>query len=129
MGFRGLLMEARLWSVVRSATEIGETKDVPLTEPQPGLVGYWPLDAADPLVVRSLGTGYSVFPRTGSWVKSPLDLRQHTTGLMIMIGFDPKVQTDDPPGGASEDTPFVATCVKDLELEPMTVDSSPDVAR
>ena len=127
--FRGLMREMRYWNRARTASEIAKEWRYVLKKAQPGLVGYWPMDAADPLVVRSLGTEYLVLPRTGIWVKSPLDLRQHTTGLMIMIGFDPKVQTDDPPGGVSEDTPFVATCVKDLELEPMTVDSSPDVAR
>ncbi len=46
MGFSGLLMEARLWSVARSAIEIGVTKDVVLSEPQSGLVGCWPLSRA-----------------------------------------------------------------------------------
>jgi hypothetical protein len=43
-GFAGVIGEVRIWTVVRSATEIKQWMDQPLTGTEPGLLGYWRLD-------------------------------------------------------------------------------------
>lgn len=41
--FKGRLAEVRLWNVARTAEELSHSMHRTFAEPQPGLVGYWPL--------------------------------------------------------------------------------------
>ncbi len=43
-GFKGRLDDVRIWNTLRTATEIADNMDSPLTGEEDGLLGYWNLD-------------------------------------------------------------------------------------
>ena len=130
--FRGLMREARYWNRARSAAEIAGTWRIRMKKPKTGLVGCWPLDGMggnDPIAVPSLGTAASSPVRNGAWERCYLHLR-NGAGLVVMVcgggsGGSAPVRPPQP----SADATFVATCVKDLELEPPSVRTDIDVSK
>lgn len=63
--FAGFLREARMWSVARTAEEIGANKDRFLTGPQAGLEGCWPLTMNRGVVVNAAGGVYPLLAGGG----------------------------------------------------------------
>jgi hypothetical protein len=52
--FRGQIDSVRLWSVARSAQELGDSRFGGLDPAHPGLVGYWTFDEEEGQVIRNL---------------------------------------------------------------------------
>jgi hypothetical protein len=61
--------EIRIWDHARTLQEIALWHDVPLTGPQPGLVGYWNFDAADG--TDQSGLGNDGIPSAGVTFENP----------------------------------------------------------
>jgi hypothetical protein len=77
--YQGEIDETRIWNITRTAEEIQDTMNRPLTGNEPGLVGYWKMDEGDgQQVVDSssggiagvLGTTQNAEPSDPKWVES-----------------------------------------------------------
>lgn len=109
----GAIDEVRLWSVGRTQPEINTWRNVPISEPQPGLVAVWSLDGNGQDVVGPHdGTLMGVFtfvgnpaPPAGAWLTSP-----------EVPGFQFKVRIT-PPG----DTPIIGDRVNDCIQDTLCV--------
>jgi hypothetical protein len=66
--FAGLIDEARVWNVARSASEVASTKDAEITTPTTGLVARWGLDEGTGTVVAdSIGTTNGTAKKQPAW--------------------------------------------------------------
>ena len=98
--FNGLIDEVRIWNVARSETEIANNKDAELTGSEPGLVGYWKLNATPDTPYHQIVGGFddpyylSLDPKDGSvWVtdygnKQVVKLSSDGTELKRVDGFN-----------------------------------------
>jgi putative intracellular protease/amidase len=77
--FDGRIDEVRLWNVVRTAEEIGETMNSYVSETEPGLVGYWKMDeGSGQSFIDHSGHGHDGTLTDGSW-RSGIQLEPATT--------------------------------------------------
>jgi hypothetical protein len=69
--FAGLVAEVRIWNVARTAQQLNAAKGEPLSGPEPGLVGYFPLDSRAPASAedRSQTANHGVLRNGPVWVR------------------------------------------------------------
>jgi len=103
-GLHGLLDEVRLWDHAREEAEIACTMDWALTGAEPGLVGYWPLDAAPGGVTPdATGNGHDgTLVEEVELISSPFALTPSAGGDIPCFDFDGDAVT--PQDGDCDDT-------------------------
>lgn len=79
--FNGVMDEVRIWSTVRTQTEIQSKRYQYLNDQEPGLIGYWDMDDSPNQIVEDISTtrnngvrGPTSGPETGdpAWVVDPI---------------------------------------------------------
>jgi len=85
-GFKGEIVDVRVWDVARSKEDIQRDMNVELTGEEDGLVGYWPLNEGEGDVARDLAGG-----NDGAFVGNPewILTRPFVESLPEEISVDP----------------------------------------
>ncbi|MCB5271249.1 MAG: T9SS type A sorting domain-containing protein [Candidatus Cloacimonetes bacterium] len=94
--FNGLIDEVRLWNVVRTATDINNNYDKPVSPSSANLVGYWKLDEIDGTIANdSTINGYDGRVQDGTATHTSPDWQDGVPTLPVELSSFTAILTAD----------------------------------